>query len=172
MRFKHVVLLPLALLVMLGAGCGQTTSDTVSNTASDAATSAVINAGLKGEGHVDVDQGTVNYQGKNGETMRYGDNVQLPEDFPQDVKVYPQAKIMIVNNSTDGASLTAQTPDALDVTTHWYEEQYADWTKSTSTSSAGYEMRVFENDLVQITVMISNSDNVTTVTMARTKKSS
>jgi hypothetical protein len=150
-----------SVLLLMGAGCGQTAVET--------GTEAQINAGLKGQGTVDISDNTYNYKSKTGDTYSMGENVKIPDDFPKDVPVYPGAKVMtaIITGADGGASLTMTTSDPVDKVSAWYQDQLKDWTKAATYAYAGGETRSFTKDKDAISLSVTGENDLTTVTIIK-----
>lgn len=162
---KHVTFLAASsVFLLMGAGCGQTAVET--------GTEAQINAGLKGNGSVDINDNTYNYKTNTGDTFSVGENVKIPDDFPKDVPVYPEAKVVtaMITGADGGASLTMTTPDVVEKVGAWYADQLKDWTKAATYSYAGGETRQYTKDKATISLSMTAESGLTTITIIKSQQ--
>jgi hypothetical protein len=129
--------LPLAALVLAGAGCGATTA-VQTNPAT----------------------GNVTYDGGAGEHGEVGTNVQLPANWPSDVPMYAGANIVSATTIAQGISVLFQSADAAATVSDWYQAQLtaSGWTKKAEHDIGIQRVRVYEKADATLTVSSSTSD--------------
>src|SRR5947207_1113233 len=91
-------------LMLAGFGCGSV-AQTITDKAANVAVNSAINSQTGGNANVDLQNGTVNFKDKDGNTVNYGTNATIPDNFPKAVPVYQGATVVLASTSTDGASL-------------------------------------------------------------------
>lgn len=129
--------LPLAALVLAGAGCGGPAASTNPFT------------------------GTTTFQDDKGNKVEVGAGARIPADFPADVPVYPDATVLSAATMSDegsrGASLMLSTSDGMDKVAGWYEERLdaGGWTKTGGYAMGGSDSRVYGKGGADLTVTAS-----------------
>ncbi len=137
------VVAPLAVFVALGtatAGCGG--SDDVANSASDKIAEQLAEAGA-GDGadvNIDSDNGQLDISSDDG-SMSFGDQTELPEDFPSDIPLpsdYELTSSMSMGGgNSDGWSISGTLTDASSATFDDLVAGFTDagWTKSSEATN-------------------------------------
>lgn len=129
--------LPIAALVLVGAGCGGPAASTNPLT------------------------GTTAFQDDEGNKVEVGAGARIPADFPADVPAYPGATVISSATMSDGdsrgASLMLSTADAADKVAGWYEERLGagGWAKTGGYTMAGSDSRVYGKGGADLTVTAS-----------------
>ncbi len=126
-----------------------------------------------GEAEVDIGEEGVSIKTDEGE-MTMGEGVDLPDDFPKVVPVYPDMKIGTSWKSTadgkDTFSISASTSDPGSTVFDWYKSELKGWeNESEFTSDSGGESTFnisADNGTYSVFVMIMESDEETIVTLA------
>lgn len=111
---KRLSVLLLVSASCLGVGCGQK-STTVTNP--DGSKATVTQKGGSTE---------ITVTGENGETVRVaggGGSVALPEGFPQDVPIYPAAKVTTSGKTPETMSVVLATTDPAKKVLDFYNEK-------------------------------------------------
>lgn len=152
------ILFPAVALILLGFGCGQSVTE------------SMINAELGGQGSVDLEGGTVDYRGENGERAQFGENVTIPNDFPSDVPRYENATIIAVTQTDEGDSLQFTTTDSAAVVMNWYKSELTNWQIIVDGNYTGSHYAQYQNDGVVISISASGSENLTSVVITRTQE--
>lgn len=132
--------LPLAALILAGAGCGAATTTGVQ-------TNPV--------------NGNVTYNGGAGEHGEVGANVQLPENWPSDVPIYAGANIVSATTIAQGISVLFKSSDSATTVSDWYQAQLtaSGWTKNAEHDIGIQRVRVYEKGDVTLTVSSSSADD-------------
>lgn len=67
----------------------------------------------------------ISVKGKDGEESRLaiGESVSLPDDFPKDVPIYPEAKVIMSMSVEKGSQVTLSTEDSADKVEAFYKER-------------------------------------------------
>jgi len=130
--------LPLAALILAGAGCG-------------AATNVQTNPV----------NGNVTYNGGAGEHGEVGANVQLPENWPSDVPIYAGANIVSATTIAQGISVLFQSSDSAATVSDWYQARLtaSGWMKKAEHDIGIQRVRVYEKGDVTLTVSSSTADD-------------
>ncbi len=173
---KSSATLPLALAVVLLAGFGCSPTGRIA----EEATEATINSRLGGSGNVEIDEGTVRFEDEeSGTTTAWGEDVDVPEDFPSDVPIYENGSVVGVTvtreGDSQGAWISFATSDSATVAIDWYETRLvaAGWTQQASYSVQGTQMRSYAKDDATITVSVGSdesSESQTVITVIRTNE--
>lgn len=121
----------LALLLAFSAACGGDANQTADERAEqmeDYAARHGVDVDVEGDGD---DQQIIVNQGVPGTTARAGKNLDLPEDFPDDVPTYPGWSIHSTAAMGPGTTLGAMVPDDVETVASFYREQLANegWTE-------------------------------------------
>lgn len=163
----------LCTLTMTGFGCSPT------QRVAEETTEATINSQLGGAGSVDIQDGTVQYQDtESGTKAAWGENVEIPDEFPSDLPVYENGTVVGVTVTTTGAAIGAwvsvSTTDTPSQAVSWYADRLTSdgWTQQASYSMQDMEMRTFAKGGASITVSAGSSGTETgetVVTAARTE---
>ena len=130
--------LPLAALILAGAGCG-------------AATNVQTNPV----------NGNVTYNGGAGEHGEVGANVQLPENWPSDVPIYAGANIVSATTISQGISVLFHSADSAVTVSDWYQARLtaSGWMKKAEHDIGIQRVRVYEKGDVTLTVSSSTADD-------------
>lgn len=94
---------------------------------------------------------------KTGESVSYGEDVKLPDDFPKDAMIYPGAKIVSSSLSRmNGVSAWAMftSADPVKTVVDWYAKQMKDkgWKETMNISTNGSEVRSYEKDTLTLSL--------------------
>jgi len=82
--------------------------------------------------NIDTEKGELTFENKDQgvlvKTSEQGD-LELPDDWPKEVKVYPNGKLVAVVKNDEGMHITIKVDDGLDKIKKWYDEQMqkTDW---------------------------------------------
>jgi methionine-rich copper-binding protein CopC len=168
-RIKIYGLLPvLAMLAIILSGCGKT----ITQTTSEKAAEKIIEKQTGGQANVDVNQGNVKVESKDGK-IEVGQNVKLPADFPKDVYVIDGNIVSAFSEPTKASyTVSIQTEKNPSEAAAVYQEKLsADGWKITGNMNFGGTFSVVaEKDDRTATAMASASDNKTTVIINTGKK--
>ncbi|MFO0862211.1 MAG: DUF4190 domain-containing protein [Candidatus Saccharibacteria bacterium] len=88
-----------------------------------------FNKALKDNG-VNVNNGSVNVTGKNGESLSVG-NAKVPDGFPSDVPIYKPSDVILSLKTKEGYNVTLATSDSAQQVSDYYQTQMVNngWTK-------------------------------------------
>lgn len=161
-----VLIIPLIVLVFVGAGCFKRAAETsVENT---------INARTGGEGEIDITDDTYNYEDKEtGARASVGEDARIPDDFPSDVPRYWNAKILAATvMPNQEATLLYMTDDEPSQVMQWYKDEFSSkqWEQQSDSNFNGRLMRVYQKDDVMISIAVSEANGNTSVTVIRAIK--
>ena len=101
--------------------------------------------------------------------VRLGDEAVLPEDFPEDITVYPNLRLTLVSEGAEGAAsytVAGQTDDTLEAVAQYIlEHTEAHGWDEEMTMRQGTDMHlyVFEKEDRTLSVMLVAADGITTV---------
>jgi hypothetical protein len=141
--------LPLLAATML-AGCGQDAADT-------AAEKMAKQHGVD----MDID--------RDGTKVQVGENLKVPDGFPDDIAVYPDLKIISSSAVPQGFMINGQTGDDVEKVAAFYTDKLTSggWAKDGEFSQEG-TMRVlsFKKDNRTASVTVVKGDDGTTVQIA------
>ncbi|NQT67864.1 MAG: hypothetical protein HQ569_09890 [Actinobacteria bacterium] len=126
-----------------------------------------------GEAEVNISEEGVSIKADEGE-MIIGEGVDLPDDFPKVVPVYPDMKIVTSWKSTadgkDTFSISASTSDPGSTVFDWYKSELKGWENEgefTSESGGESTFNIYANNgTYSIAVIIVESDEETIVALA------
>lgn len=96
MKYTTAIIVSFALLVVLGAGCGQSAGEKIVGNS--------VERGIERETgrdvDVDVDRDTVDIRDEEtGATFSAGEDVRFPDDFPSDVPRYEDGTLNMINQN-------------------------------------------------------------------------
>lgn len=171
--------IPLLVVVMalplVGGWCsdwfGEKATETIlESAANDANTN--VDVDIDGDG----EDGSVTVTTDEGEsTTSFGEGVELPGDFPDDVPVYDDASVMITttDSSREGYYVTMSSTDDFSTIKDWYKKALEDegWTIDGETSYAAGDGETATFSCTkgdyQLTVGISIYDDELTISLSR-----
>lgn len=145
----------LAGMALLAAGCNP--SQTISTSEGE------VTVTDKGK-----DSGSYTFAGKDGQkmTMDVGGG-KLPDDYPKDVPVYKDAKIVVTQtiSEKDGRNLVLESDDSAEAIANFYKKELAAqaWTIDNTMTTGGMNMMTATKANRQLTVNITNADDKRTV---------
>lgn len=157
---KYII--PILSLALFGAGCGIT--ERIQEKVTEKAAETAVNRLTGGQVDVDTGEGAVEFKNnKTGETVAYGDNVKIPDDFPKTVPLMPESKAISVFSQKGNApqwSLTLNSKKIAAETATWYEETLKKdgWEETQSFSIEGQEAREYTRGEEKMTLTIFPSD--------------
>ena len=147
-------LLVLSLVAVMGQGCNPIKN--AEQRATEAIAERIIEANSDGEVDVDFSENEVNFKTKDGDgQMRFGDNVELPPDFPNDVPQYAGAKYVSAYVSNEGKTAIAnfRTNDASEEVQAWFKSELErDGFSLDAVFQMGAALQLYEKGDVKITV--------------------
>jgi hypothetical protein len=112
--------------------------------------------------NINPQNGSVNVQGKNGESLSLG-NAKLPDGFPSDVPIYKPSDTVLSLKTKDGYNVTLATSDAAQKVLDFYKAQLASngWTADENSQFAFGEnsAQVFTKGANQLVVLVGSDSN-------------
>lgn len=106
--------------------------------------------------------------GQGGDT-KIGRNLDVPDDFPDDMPVYPGLTLHAAGKTGPGYSLQGQTADGVDQIAQFYQQQMGEqgW-QAEGETAAGPAMRMlrFSKDQRSAGITLIEGDNATTVQLS------
>ncbi|MBU2613711.1 hypothetical protein KJ925_04660 [Patescibacteria group bacterium] len=150
-----------ASLVLFGWGCNpfQSAQDKIAEKVAEGMIENATGA------DVDLEEGSVTVTDvESGMTASYGENVKLPDDFPSDVPMYPDATLTGVTFSrNDGVSgwVTMTSSDDVSKLVAWYadEAKGKGWESDASMTVNGAEYRSWTKDAATMTVNVTKAED-------------
>ncbi len=122
-----------------------------------------FNKALKDNG-VNVNNGSVNVTGKNGESLSVG-NAKIPDGFPSDVPIYKPSDVILSLKTKEGYSVTLATNDSAQQVVDYYKSQLASngWVAGDNEINFGAgSAQTFTKGNNQLVVTIANNQNSST----------
>lgn len=132
-----------------------------------------IEAETGGEADVDANSGTVTLRGEEGAVTFAGSDggVELPDDFPDTIPVYPDALAIQYVSTGDGVQAGFRVDAAVGDVRDWYLEQLEDkgWEIQMNAVTPDGGMLAAELEGETLSLMMGSEENETTiiVTLAR-----
>ncbi len=177
---KHLPLAAaLAAVVLMGWSCNpfQAAKEKAEQKVADSIAGGILSKATGGKVDVSTDSGKVSFKdNKTGNTVAFGEDLKLPDDFPSDVPIYGGAKVTAVttNKQEKSANVTLTSTDAKDKVMKWYEDKMkADgWEEKNSSTINEVEFREYTKGQVKIAVSVwPNDDKQSTfITVSRTEE--
>lgn len=165
----------LACVLLLAPACQK-----MAERASEKVMENAIEKSSGGQAQVDLDtkRGTMKLESNDGKTqMQYGENAQLPADWPAWLQQYPGSKIMMASTKADGGTTsyiaTLTTKDLPDAVLKFYEAQAApqglkSQTKMALPDNGSMESFSKDNEILTVT-SVTGSDGTTISIMYEVK---
>ncbi|MFA5947207.1 MAG: hypothetical protein WC813_04270 [Patescibacteria group bacterium] len=155
---KKALVLASASLLLLGAGCIPTPQSLIQG-----AVENKINSELKGDATVDLDNNgiTINND-EEGTSASFGENVQLPDNFPKEIPVLDGAKILgVAVTLKEGSWISLTTDKTVEEAASWYDAKLlaAGWTVSGAYSARGMATKMYENGSLNLAVIVSAGED-------------
>ncbi|MBU0646278.1 hypothetical protein KJ611_02245 [Patescibacteria group bacterium] len=150
------LLLILIILPLAGLGCGQK--------AAEQAAENRINNALDGQGEIEYTGDGWEYEdSETGTKVQVSERVTIPDDFPNDVPLYPDAVARSVSyNPEQGLAgfVVLVTNDSVEDVMGWYAAQAAknNWTQNGSFNMDGTSMLMFNQGSRNLNVSAAPSE--------------
>jgi uncharacterized lipoprotein len=153
--------LPLLAATFL-AGCGQDAADT----AAEKLTGVDIDR--------DGDKATYTMEGPDGTKVQVGDNLTVPDGFPDDVSVYPDMKLISSSTIPNGFMVMGQTGDSVDKVAGFYTDKMTSggWEKESEMTQPDMRLLTYKKEGRNASVTVVKADDGTTVQLSTTKAGS
>jgi hypothetical protein len=150
------IILALAFVFLFSA-CGKSPEEKLKEKTMEKA----IEQSTGGKVKVDLSQDQIKIKDQHGEaTVSAKGNVQIPVDFPGDVYVYPNTKVLIAQTLDGGFHLLLQSPEAPESLVNTYKEKMRSngWKETNAISMGATGIFTYEKDNRQAMVTISQSE--------------
>lgn len=161
-------LLPSLILVggLMGACDNDSSGEAREKKMEDYAKSFGVDADVDYSAEDGVKSVTVNNAA--GVTAQMGADVGLPSDFPNDIALYPQMKIVVSSKAPQGYVVQAQTPDNVDKVAAFYAAEMAakGWTQTQEAKTGTIRALTFTKEGHNANVSLMGGDQGTTVQLS------
>ena len=165
-RTALVVMLAAALIVSLG--CRR-----ASESVAEKMVAHAIEKEGGGKADVNLHDGKIDIKTKDGEmSMTAGGGAKIPEDFPKDVLVVKNAKILAAIKVPDGFSLSMESKDSVEKLMDQYtaEMKAQGWTTETTMNMGEQMVTSFAKDKRKAAVMIAKGGEGSQLTITVTQE--
>ncbi len=155
---RSLFVLGLAVVAAYGFSCNPMQS--LQDKASEKVAEGLI--GQATGGKVDLSEGgtAVTYKdNKTGDTIAYGEDVKIPDDFPKDAAIYPGSKatnVSISRGADKGAVAILTTADAVAKVMDWYKNEFKSWEETQNMTINGTEYREYQKGNKKVSFNISS----------------
>ncbi len=169
---RSLFVLGLAAVAAYGFGCNPMQS--LQDKASEKVAEGLLGQATGGKVDLSKDGTAVTYKdNKTGDSVAYGEDVKIPDDFPKDAAIYPGSKatnISISKSADKGAVAVLNTEDAVAKVMDWYKNEFKSWTEAQNMSINGTEYREYtkDNKKVSFTIGSETTDGKTLTTIMLT----
>jgi len=171
----------LASVVLMGWSCNpfEAAKEKAEQKVADSIAGGILSKATGGKVNVDTDSGKVQFKdNKTGQTVAFGEDLKLPDDFPSDVPIYGGAKISAVttNKQEGSANATLTSSDDKDAVLKWYEDKMKSdgWEEKNSSTINNVEFREYAKGKAKLAVSIWPNDDQqkkgTFITLSRTEE--
>lgn len=120
-----------------------------------------VEKGNGGTVKMDASQGKIQIQDKEGKTtITTGGAVEIPADFPKDILIYPNAKVLSSATAGDMFNLLLESQETIEKIASTYKEKMkAEGWKQTATFTMGSNVTMaYEKDKRNATVAVGHSE--------------
>ena len=160
-----LVTLTAAMLLVQGCGgCGQKASESLAE--------KMVERAIKSEDGQDADvqltEEGISIKSKDGQfSMSSGENVKLPDNFPEDIPLYPEAQLRMTTSSADGMSVSQTTPDPVSTVAEKLKSNMTKngWTEETAVNMQGNVILSYEKGERQASLTVMRADDETLITL-------
>jgi len=154
-------------LVALVAGCGQS--------AEEKAVEEMFKKSTGGDTDVDIAKNQITIKGEMEEgqfTMMGGEDVKLPKEFPDDILIYPAAKVISSIQMPEGFSVVMTSSDDKDKVTTTFKQEMAakDWTASQTMNMGPNSILLFVKNERKANVSIGSMGSETQISISVVKE--
>jgi hypothetical protein len=164
-----------SLLLPTAFGCSRIV-DKIAEKAAEKATEKAIEAQTGGK--VDISKQGMTVEGNNGQTkVAFGEAAKLPDNFPKEVPIYPDAKItgsVAVNDKKkNGEMVMFETPDTPDKVADFYKSKLSGYASNMDMNTSGSRMLVMTSadGKLSVTIIASKSEKGSSVQLTAGQKS-
>lgn len=162
---KSFLLIPsLGMLALMGFGCNPLAD--LRAKVEQKVTQGVAERVIKNRTGADVDfqDGKVSYTDpKTGDTSTWGQDVSIPDNFPNDLPIYAGSKAITVSvtDGGKGASALFTTSDAPAKVAEWYKGQLtgAGFTADSTMAMGDGQIATYKKGAVTISVIVTQQEN-------------
>ncbi len=154
-RRKLFLLFVLVLSVVVLAGCKKSADKAAEKTAEQAVERAYKNQGQNVDVDIDTEQGEISFenkeQGLSIKTSEQG-NLAVPAEWPKEVEIYPDGKLVAVVKNVGNIQLSVQTDDSLDKVKTWYDKlmRDTDWQQEMNMNMGDSWIASYKKDNYQL----------------------
>lgn len=152
---KGVLLIAGAAVSVLSSGC-DLIAEKLTKKATEAAVEHVIEKKTGGDVKLDTTNGTLTVKSDKGDIRINKGDGKLPGDWPQDVPVYPGAKISMSVGIENNHQLLLETTDSQDKAAEFYKSKFSSWKLEFSTGVGGSQITRYKEEstgrFVQMTI--------------------
>jgi hypothetical protein len=160
MKQKMKLILILPAVVLLAAGCGL--GDTAGKKVGESIVENAIESQTGGKADISSEDRNVSIKTKEGET-RYssGGEVKLPENFPKEMIIADDAKIIISNSSEGGSSVayTSETDPQSLFDKYKNELPGKGWKQETIMDIGSAKMAIFSKENLNVNISIGDNNS-------------
>jgi len=163
------VALAAVLIISSLSGCAKIGTKLVEN---------AIEKAAGGDADIDLEEGGVVINDEKGGQTEIGENAKLPDGWPSDTPLYPDSKLSMStktkNSETDKNEFSVLgeiTNGSIGDVYNWYKDKYGSgWEvitdQYTDSEDGDFAVLNFKSDKYDVSVMIAQSDEAVTLTMA------
>jgi len=169
------VIVPMLLVLVLASGCfGQNIADKIAEEAIEKAIESDSGENVD----IDFDDGEMTIESDDGE-VSIGMGSDLPDNFPDNVPVYPDMEIIsswsVTEDDKDSYSINGLTEDAGDDVFAWYKESLSGWEIENEFSASGDDMKTSSlsaksGGLVVVIMVVETEDEGTSIMLSVTEE--
>ena len=174
--FDRMGLMTVAVVLSgLIAGCGGKASETVGEKLAEKALEEAIEASGGEKVDVDVAEDSLSIKVEDeGVELVMGEQVDVPDDFPKDVPIYPGAKVFGAISLKEDQQFTVQakTSDSPDKVVDYYQKELAGngWIEEMTMSQPELKMLTYSKDGRTVSAMVAKEDEGTVITLTVGKR--
>jgi hypothetical protein len=130
-------------------------------------------SGGKAKVDLDASKQTVTIKTKEGEFVAAsGEGVKIPADFPKDVPVYKDAKILMAVSNPEGVVLSLESKDGIETIAEKYaaEMKALGWEQQAAMDMGAQKMLAYNKEKRNSTITITKADKGSQITISAEKE--
>ncbi len=169
------VIVHMLLVLVLASGCfGQNIAEKIAEEAIEKAIESDSGENVD----IDFDDGEITIESDDGE-VSIGMGSDLPDNFPDNVPVYPDMEIIsswfVTEDDKDSYSINGLTEDAGSDVFAWYKESLSGWEIENEFSASGDDMKTSSlsaksGGLVVVIMVVETEDEGTSIMLSVTEE--
>ena len=169
------VIVPMLLVLVLASGCfGQNIAEKIAEEAIEKAIESDSGENVD----IDFDDDEITIKSDDGE-VSIGMGSDLPDNFPDNVPVYPDMEIIsswsVTEDDKDSYSINGLTEDAGDDVFAWYKESLSGWEIENEFSASGDDVKTSSlsaksGGLVVVIMVVETEDEGTSIMLSVTEE--